>query len=309
MIETKSLEIILTIANAGSLHKASEILYLSQPALSVALNKLEKQLGVKLFERTNQGITPTEICTQLLPLAKSILAESNAFSLACNKYRLLNMYDLDNLSICFRSYPVIFESLSKNLFASLKKQIPNLSFSLSPLSTNEPIPFPNKNEIIIFIDNTKKLIDYPNHIIMRQIIPIYVSALIHKNLMTPMPVVINEKIFAKFPLITIQKDTNMSAGITQSMAEYFRSLNPDLTIIDVPNSSICYSFIEQKLGVSFSLSFDPIHRISSVSSNLISIPLIHSNPVSFSLCLLYDACLPTEFIDIFIQLYRQELIY
>ncbi len=45
------LETFLTVANEGSFKAASEVLHRSQPALSVAVKKLEEELGIQLFSR------------------------------------------------------------------------------------------------------------------------------------------------------------------------------------------------------------------------------------------------------------------
>lgn len=53
------LDYVLTIAEEKNLTKASKRLYVSQPALTAYLNKLETDLGVRLFDRTKSPITLT----------------------------------------------------------------------------------------------------------------------------------------------------------------------------------------------------------------------------------------------------------
>lgn len=48
------------VANCGSLLKASEVLRISQPALSKAVRVLEEEVGLKLFEREGRGLRLTE---------------------------------------------------------------------------------------------------------------------------------------------------------------------------------------------------------------------------------------------------------
>ena len=57
--EPKRLLIFGAIAEAGSIGSAARELGWSQPALSQHMNALEKDLGVKLFERTSRGIVLT----------------------------------------------------------------------------------------------------------------------------------------------------------------------------------------------------------------------------------------------------------
>ena len=93
MLETKHLEAILVLAQTGSFHKAAAALYISQPALSTALKKLEDQLGVTLFERNSSGVKPTPLCQSLLPLAKKIMEE------------LINSPCAAQNTTCSRSWP------------------------------------------------------------------------------------------------------------------------------------------------------------------------------------------------------------
>ena len=53
-MDFKELEYILVIAQEKNISKAAERLYVSQPALSRALLKVEDRLGVSLFFRKNR---------------------------------------------------------------------------------------------------------------------------------------------------------------------------------------------------------------------------------------------------------------
>jgi len=49
-----------TVAKAGNISKAANQLYISQPAISKAISKLEEELGTALFNRSSRGVTLTE---------------------------------------------------------------------------------------------------------------------------------------------------------------------------------------------------------------------------------------------------------
>ena len=53
------LTVFVKAADCGSFNKAAELLYLSPPSVMKQINGLEKHLGMKLFDRTNQGIRLT----------------------------------------------------------------------------------------------------------------------------------------------------------------------------------------------------------------------------------------------------------
>lgn len=56
---TNILEIFIITANSGSFEKASKQLFISSTALMKQINKLERETGLQLFQRTNRGIILT----------------------------------------------------------------------------------------------------------------------------------------------------------------------------------------------------------------------------------------------------------
>ena len=48
--------IFYTVANAGNISKAAKELYISQPAISKAISKLEDSLSTVLFTRNSRGV-------------------------------------------------------------------------------------------------------------------------------------------------------------------------------------------------------------------------------------------------------------
>ena len=52
--------IFYIVAKNGSISSAANILYISQPAITFQIKKLEEQLGVSLFTRTKHGVLLTD---------------------------------------------------------------------------------------------------------------------------------------------------------------------------------------------------------------------------------------------------------
>ena len=73
MIEIYLLEQLAAVAEHGTLLKAAQALYLSQPALSRSMKKLETQLGVSLFDRDNSRIALNKTGLHAVEYAKRIL--------------------------------------------------------------------------------------------------------------------------------------------------------------------------------------------------------------------------------------------
>ena len=62
-------------AETGSLVRASEVLHISQPALSKALRLLEKEVGLRLIEAEGRGLTLTDAGKQFVEETKPCLAQ------------------------------------------------------------------------------------------------------------------------------------------------------------------------------------------------------------------------------------------
>lgn len=67
------LHYFVTIAETGSFTAASKALRVSQPSLTVAVHKLEEELGTKLLSRTSRGVRTTATGGVFLQRAKQIL--------------------------------------------------------------------------------------------------------------------------------------------------------------------------------------------------------------------------------------------
>ena len=76
-MEIKQLEYFAAAVEYGSLNRAAEKLYTTQPNVSRVLNSLEKELHVTLLERSNKGIKMTPQGEELYGHAMSILKHSN----------------------------------------------------------------------------------------------------------------------------------------------------------------------------------------------------------------------------------------
>lgn len=66
---------IITISETGSLNKAAELLYVSQPSLTNAVKELERELGITIFNRSGKGVTLTNDGTEFLLHAKQIYGQ------------------------------------------------------------------------------------------------------------------------------------------------------------------------------------------------------------------------------------------
>ena len=70
------LEYIIAVDTYRNFVTAAEKCFVTQPTLSMQIQKLEDNLGIKIFDRSRQPVVPTEIGQQVLVQARKILDES-----------------------------------------------------------------------------------------------------------------------------------------------------------------------------------------------------------------------------------------
>lgn len=68
----EKLEYFCEVARTGSISRAAEEIHISQPALSAAIKRLEKELDVELFVRASRGVRLTKIGRTIQPYAEAI---------------------------------------------------------------------------------------------------------------------------------------------------------------------------------------------------------------------------------------------
>lgn len=70
------LEYIIALDTYRHFGKAAENCFITQPTLSMQINKLEDNLGVKIFDRSRQPVVPTELGTMILEQARRVVTEA-----------------------------------------------------------------------------------------------------------------------------------------------------------------------------------------------------------------------------------------
>ena len=69
------LNYVIAIAEQGSINKAAQQLYISQPSLTSAVRELEKELGIVLFHRSGKGVTLTNDGAEFLLYARQLYGQ------------------------------------------------------------------------------------------------------------------------------------------------------------------------------------------------------------------------------------------
>ena len=65
------------VAECGSITEASRKLFVSQPSITAAISDLEKEMDVRIFDRTNKGVTVSEEGETFLGYARQVLEQAD----------------------------------------------------------------------------------------------------------------------------------------------------------------------------------------------------------------------------------------
>lgn len=124
-MNSRDLKYLIAIADHNHFGRAAEACFVSQPALSMQIKKLEDRLGIVLIERTNKRILFTEAGKLIVQQARNVL------------YHVDNLQEIANLAkdpFCGALHLGIIPTLAPYLLPliipQLSKQFPKLNFYL-----------------------------------------------------------------------------------------------------------------------------------------------------------------------------------
>ena len=72
----QQLKYVVTIARTGTIKEAAGELYISQPSLTKSIKELEKEMGIKIFDRSNKGVTVSRDGEIFLGYARQVLEQA-----------------------------------------------------------------------------------------------------------------------------------------------------------------------------------------------------------------------------------------
>lgn len=265
-IKFRHLILMQHLVKFGNLHKAAKHLSVSQPAASAMLREFEKQIGLNLFVRTTQGVTPTEASHILANRAETILNEFDAFvhevkQLNKNLSPLLRVGVVPQALFAYLPRAIehfretgggavaIQEGTAKHLLLQLFEGkldcvIGRLSGASIPAMhhTDELIFFPLYSERICIVEGTKqkktKKLSYEDLAKRDWVLPRPDSSLrqqltdsfLRRGLMLPEPVIQTTNYFQS---LTVLSNSNLCSVIPQSAADMHVKLG-NIRIIDMP---------------------------------------------------------------------------
>lgn len=118
------------IAKCGSITQAAKNLFVSQPSLTIAIQKLESDLGFALFTRSTKGIQITPKGEEALETIQQILNLTEV---------LVNMSpnrEESPTKITLPVFPTLFDLLDESIYSQIHSQHPNLTYEIIEQTAN-----------------------------------------------------------------------------------------------------------------------------------------------------------------------------
>lgn len=136
------LEYVVAVATYKSFVAAAEKSFVTQPTLSMQIQKLEDELGVKLFDRNRHPIVVTPVGAAIVEQAKKVLSE-------CAKISEVIMQQQNMVSGVFRLavIPTIAPYIIPPLLTNYVSQFPDVRLQVSEMETDKIVKALRDDEI------------------------------------------------------------------------------------------------------------------------------------------------------------------
>lgn len=128
------LEYIVAVDTYRHFTAAAEACFVTQPTLSMQIQKLEEELDVKIFDRTKQPVIPTEIGLAILAQARIALREATMITQLINNQKGSMTGEL-RIGII----PTLAPYLLPQLFRQMREKYPQLNLIIKETITEEII--------------------------------------------------------------------------------------------------------------------------------------------------------------------------
>ncbi len=240
MVDLELYRVFYTVARCGNLTKASEQLYISQPAVSQAIKQLETQLGLPLFIRTRRGVELTEQGGKLI-----YREVEDALKLLDNaENKLSEAKQSPTGTIRLGATESIFSHILSDKIVQFHNRYPGVRFELTTGTTPDTIQQLKNNRIDIgFINMPIENGDVNFLSTVTRLHDIFVANDKYAHLKDR---VVEVSELTTLPLLMIEANT----VARRSMREYTRSLGVNLTAdIEVASWDFMLKLVSSGMGV------------------------------------------------------------
>lgn len=288
-----SYRIFYTVAKTKNISKAAKELYISQPAISKSIQKLEDSLGCELFRRSSRGVLLTEEGELLYTHVSSAFE-----TLTLGEDKLKNSLELGVGHLKIGVSSTLCKYMLLPYLKEFTKQYPHINISIVCQSTNESLLMLEDNKIDIGLiarpDSSRALSFYP----IMEIEDIFVATTNYLDILMSRGVP-KDQILQSSTLMLLDKQ-NMTRQYIDDYLQENQIETRDL--IEVSSMDLLIDFAKINLGVGCVIRQFVTTELEK--KDLIEIPLgfpIHKREVGFA----YKNTLkPSKSLELFIDFYQ-----
>ena len=290
-MELRTINTFLKVASTQNLSKAAEQLGYTQSNVTVQIKKLEKELGLELFERIGKHIYLTDkgkdfifYANRIIQDAESAMAFSKEETSPTGKLRIGGVE-----SVCTGLLP--------DLLIEFHKICPNVEVIIKSGPTNALLDMAASNEIDLILTMDHKI--YKKEWVCafeKQEDIIFVT--LRKNTSSNKTVLIEELI--KEPFILTETGAAYRYELERSLAQMNLQIQP---ILEIGNTETIINLLKRGMGYSYLPKFTVYNELKSgtltkVNTNLLDVKMSHQ-------LLYYKNKLITKQMEIFINLTQE----
>nr|MBQ8243806.1 LysR family transcriptional regulator [Oscillospiraceae bacterium] len=239
-MDLRSLTVFIEVAELGSFTRAGEKLGYSQPTISFQIKQLEREMGVKLFDRIGHAVTLTDAGRDALPYAQNICQLSHEMVLGSEARRepsgVLRMGMADSLG----------EPLLAGHFGRFNRKYPRISLHISTGDTSTLLSLLDHNEVDMICTMDDHV--YDNRYIIASEEPIGVHFVASsRNPLAQKPQVNMEELLEQ-PFMLTEKGMSYRRLMDDKLARNSLEIQP---VLETGRADLICGLAEEDAGIGF----------------------------------------------------------
>lgn len=242
-MELRQFTYVNMVASCGSFTKAAAKLFISQPALSNYINKVEEELGVKLFDRSTNSLMLTYAGEQYLKRTRLILNQIDNMN---REMRDITHHMVGRIKLGFPGERIIY--MLPMMLAPFKERYPGIEVEVMTGPGNQLLESLRAGDVdFVFLPTWVDQKDIAYETVAEEELVLVAAAgyLKNEHFLDQEKRVINWRTVSELPLITLQK----GHALRSSVDVLYRNLGkqPDI-VLESHSNMLSYRLAAQGLG-------------------------------------------------------------
>ena len=265
-MELSTIETFLKVASNQNLSKTAKQMGYSQSAITVQIQKLEKELGVALFERIGKRIYLTERGSAFIPYANEILkATQSAITFSQQEVKPQGVLRIGGVeSVCTALFP--------KLLSRFYQKCPEVEVIVRSGPTSDLIELLDSNELDVVLTLDEKIIRPELNCFLEK-----AEEIIFVTLKREIESYISIETLCQQPFILTEKEASYRYELERQLGKQNLTIRP---ILEIGNTETIINLLKNGMGISFLPRFTVEEQIQKqeliqIHTNLDTIQMYH----------------------------------